>query len=187
MLAGGPRLGVARVCEVVESVLAQPEKTAQLVECLWDADPGIACRAADALEKASHRSPDLIAPQLAPWKDALLGLLQEATEIKLRWNLALLVPRLTLDKSEVRRAASALETYLDDRSSIVKTCAIQGLAELTRQDPSLLPEVLDLIRILARSGTAAMRARGRILLKDLEPSENPAKRRPGRRSAARTA
>jgi len=59
--------------------------------------------------------------------------------------------------------------------------------ELTRQDPSLLPDVLDLVRILARSGTAAMRARGRILLEDLEPSENPAKQRPRLRSDARNA
>jgi hypothetical protein len=187
MLAGGPRLGVARVCEVVELVLAQPRKTSQLIECLWDADPGVACRAADALEKVSHRRPELLAPRLAPWKDALLGLLAEATEIKLRWNLALLVPRLTVAKTEIRRAASALRTYLEDRSSIVKTCAMQGLAELTRQDPSLLPDVLDLVRILARSGTAAMRARGRILLEDLEPSENPAKQRPRLRSDARNA
>jgi hypothetical protein len=187
MLAGGPRLGVARVCEVVELVLAQPRKIPQLVNCLWDADPGIACRAADALEKASHRSPELLAPRLTPWKDALLGLLAEATEIKLRWNLALLVPRLTLAKAEIRRAANLLETYLEDRSSIVKTCAMQGLAELACQDTSLLPEVLDLVRILARSGTAAMRARGRILLKVLEPSGNPAKQRPQPRSAARTA
>jgi hypothetical protein len=186
-LAGGPRLGVARVCEVVESVLAQPRKTAELIECLWDQDPGVVSRAADALEKASHRRPELLAPQLAPWKTALLGLLAEATEIKLRWNLALLVPRLTLTKTEIRRAAGALQTYLEDRSSIVKTCAMQGLARLTRQDPSLLPEVLDLVRILARSGTPAMRARGRILLKELEPRESPQKQRPLLRSAARTA
>jgi hypothetical protein len=187
MLAGGPRLGVGRVREVVELVLAQPRKTAQLVECLWDADPGVVSRAADALEKASHRRPELLAPWLAPWKDALLNLLVEATQIKLRWNLALMVPRLTLAKAEIRRAASTLQTYLEDRSSIVKTCAMQGLAELTRQDPSLLPEVLDLVRILARAGTPAMRARGRILLKDLETPDSPSKQRSRPGSAARTA
>jgi hypothetical protein len=43
-----------------------------------------------------------------------------------------------------------------------------GLRNLPRHDPALLPEVLDLLRILSRSGTPAMRARGRILLKKLE-------------------
>jgi hypothetical protein len=45
---------------------------------------------------------------------------------------------------------------------------MQGLAELTFQDPSLLPLALDLLRLLTRSGTPAMRARGRMLLKRLE-------------------
>ena len=79
----------------------------------------------------------------APWKDSLLGLLADAEHNKLRWNLALVIPRLALSPAEARRAAESLRTYLDDKSSIVKTCAMQGLAELTRHDPSLLPEVLD--------------------------------------------
>jgi hypothetical protein len=61
-----------------------------------------------------------------------------------------------------------LHIYLEDQSSIVKTCAMHGLAGLTRLDPSLLPEVLDLLRILTRSGTPAMRARGRKLMRRLE-------------------
>jgi hypothetical protein len=65
--------------------------------------------------------------------------------------------------------ADILLSYLEDRSSIVKTCALQGLADLTRQDASLLPEVVDLLNIHSRSGTSAMRARGRMLLKQLEP------------------
>jgi hypothetical protein len=98
----------------------------------------------------------------------LLGLLAEARENKLRWNLALSVPRIKLSAAEAQRAAEALRVYLEDKSSIVKTAAMHGLADLTRHDPSLLPEVLDMLRILSRSGTPAMRARGRILLKKLE-------------------
>ena len=45
---------------------------------------------------------------------------------------------------------------------------MHGLAGLTRWDPSLLPQVLDMLRVLSRSGTPAMRARGRILLKRME-------------------
>jgi hypothetical protein len=42
------------------------------------------------------------------------------------------------------------------------------MADLTRQDPDSLPDVLDLLRLAARSGTPAMRARSRILLKAIE-------------------
>jgi len=169
MLAAGRHpLSVGRVREVAALIHAQPEKMSQLIEYLWDEDPGVANRAADAIERASCHQPSLP----APWKDSLLGLLAEAQQNKLRWNLALVVPRLTLTVPECRRAATILRTYLEDKSSIVKTCAMQGLAELTRQDASLLPEVLDLLRIFARSGTPAMRARGRILLRKLE-APNP--------------
>jgi hypothetical protein len=146
---------------VAALILAQPKNAARLIECLWDRDPGVANRAADALERATFHQPSLA----APWKDSLLGLLPDAEHNKLRWNLALVIPRLALSPAEARRAADSLRKYLDDKSSIVKTCAMQGLAELTRHDPSLLPEVLDSLRILSRSGTPAMRARGRILLR----------------------
>jgi hypothetical protein len=79
-----------------------------------------------------------------------------------------MVPRIPLTVAECRRVAGILESCLEDRSSIVKTCALQGLADLARQDASLLPEVIDLLRVHSRSGTPAMRARGRMLLKQLE-------------------
>jgi hypothetical protein len=137
-------------------------------------------RAADALEKLTRPcsarpdiTPDVVLVPLMQmlqrtWKDPLLGLLAEATENKLRWCLAPVLPRFSLTVSECRRVAEILISYLDDKSSIVKTCALQGLADLTRQDDSMLPEVIDLLSIHSRSGTPAMCARGRMLLKRLE-------------------
>jgi hypothetical protein len=171
MLAvGRHRLDPGRSCEVAELVLANPRKAGQLIECLWDEDVGTANRAADALERATYHRPKLA----QAWKESLIGLMAETEQNKLRWNLALLVPRLDLSVAEARRTASILRIYLDDRYSIVKTAAMHGLAALTRHDPELMTEVLDMLRILSRSGTPAMRARGRILLKKLE---GPGKRR----------
>jgi len=161
--AGRHALSAGRVCEVAELVLANPRRIRQLVACLFDPDPGIANRAADALERASRPRQDL----LTPWKDHLLGLLADAEPNKLRWNLALMTARMKLSPPECRRVASTLNSWLDDKSSIVKTAAMHGLAGVAQQDASLLPGVLDLLRILSRSGTPAMRARGRILLKQL--------------------
>lgn len=164
MLALGGRLDVGRVWEVVELVEGRPGRLAQLIECLWDDDAGIASRAADALERATRDRP----AQVQRWKKPLLGLMSETTEKKVRWNLALVIPRLKLTLPECRRVVDALQTYLDDPSSIVKTAALHGMADLTRHDPELLPEVLDLLRVAGRSGTPAMRARSRILLNELE-------------------
>jgi hypothetical protein len=169
VLSGGRPLEKGRACEVADLVVEQPRKLGALIECLWDDDPGVANRAADALERVTARKPPGLDPRLlAPWKESLLGLLADAQPNKLRWNLALTIPRMELTVADARRAAAALRGYLDNSSSIVKTAAMHGLAGLTRHDPSLLPEVLDLVRILSRSGTPAMRARGRILLGKLE-------------------
>ena len=175
MLARGRhKLDVGRTKEVVALILAKPRRVDQLIECLWDEDPGVANRAADALERVSYDRPLLA----AAWTESLIGLMAEAEQNKLRWNLALLVPRLELSVDEAQRVGASLRTYLDDRSSIVKTAAMHGLAALTRHDPKLLPEVLDMLRILSRSGTPAMRARGRILLRQLEtPSTRPTRQR----------
>lgn len=173
---GRNRISSGRTAEVVALVRANPKRARQLLECLWDEEPPVAMRAADALEKLTRDRPAEPNPALKPllaelqrsWKAPLIGLLAEATENKLRWCLAATIPRLAPTPSECRRVAEILESYLEDRSSIVKTCALQGLADLARQDSSLLPEVVDLLRIHSRSGTPAMRARGRMLLKQLE-------------------
>ena len=164
MLAPGGRLDVGRAWEVVELVEGRPGKLSQLIECLWDDNPAVANRAADALERVTRDRP----AQAQRWKDALLGLIAETTEKKVRWNLALVIPRLKLTLPECRRVAEVLRTYLDDRARVVKTAALHGMTDLTRQDPASLPGVLDLLRVAGRSGTPAMRARSRILLKEIE-------------------
>jgi hypothetical protein len=156
--------GPGRAFDVAVMVLEEPRLARQLIECLWDEDEGVAGRAADALETVVGERPQVS----QPYKDELLGLLMESRAIKLRWHLVLIVTKLKLTRAECRRVADVFTDWLDDRSSIVKTCAMQGLAELTLQDSSMKDEVLDLLRELTRSGTPAMRARGRHLVMQLE-------------------
>jgi hypothetical protein len=164
MLKGGDRRSIGRSNEVKELVLRQPERFAELLKCLWDEDPVVRMRAADTAEKISVTSPQLLESQ----KHELLGLLDEAEQIELRWHLALMVARLSLSGPERYRAATALRRYLEDRSSIVKTFALQGLADLARQDASLRDPVRRTLEESLRSGTAAMKARARKLLKELK-------------------
>jgi hypothetical protein len=171
MLAAGRRLDAGRVAEVVARIENRPANLAQVVECLWDDDPAIANRAADVLERVTRERPQ----RAQRWKDSLLGLMAEARDRridkKLRWNLALIVPRLQLTPTECRRVSTLLRSWLDeptpDSGSIVRTAALHGLADLTRQYPSSLPSVIELLEIAGRSGTPAMRARSRILLRGL--------------------
>jgi HEAT repeat protein len=175
LLAPGKHaLSLGRVPEAVALIQAQPRLATRLIELLWDDDPGVVQRAADVLVRILHNPSPALSRILANCKEALLGLLIEAKLKKLRWNLALTLGRLPLTVPDCRRAAAALVAYLDDPSSIVKTAALQGLADLTRHDPSQLPAALDLLRIHGRSGTPAMRARSRILLAQLEKPQETA-------------
>ena len=79
-----------------------------------------------------------------------------------------MLPRLSLSASERRQVAGIVESYIDDRSGIVRTCAMQALAEVAMDDAEAPGEGRPLLRRLTRDGTPAMRARGRRLLQMLE-------------------
>lgn len=124
----------------------------------------IRMRAADGAEKVSAKRPEL----LRLHKSELLGLLAETTQIELRWHLAALIPRLRLNVRERRRAIADLQRYLDDRSSIVRTFALQALFDLAQNDSASAETVKQLLEEALRSGTAAMKARARRLLKNFK-------------------
>jgi hypothetical protein len=105
---------------------------------------------------------------LQPYKKELFGLMAEADQQELRWHLAAMVPRLALTSKERQITASSLNTYLADRSSIVRTFALQGLADLAEKDADMRAAVMELLHQATRSGTAAMKASGRKLLLRLE-------------------
>lgn len=163
MLDGSDRRSIGRSNQVVRLVLKDPRRFGELMACLWSEYPVIRLRAADAAEKVSAKRPEL----LQPYKSELLGLLAETQQIELRWHLAQMVPRLRLTAPERRRAAAALQSYLEDRSSIVKTFALQALADLARNDAVLRRKVHLLLDDALRTGTPAMKARSRNLLKGL--------------------
>jgi hypothetical protein len=113
-----------------------------------------------AAEKVTRKHREL----LQPYKDELLGLMGETEEQELRWHLAVLVPRLELNARERQVAISLLHRYLEGRSSIVKTLALQGLVDLVKDEPGIRSRVIDILR----HGTPAVKVRSRKLLAQLE-------------------
>ncbi len=163
LLEGGDRRSISGVAEAVAMVSRNSKLFPGLIKGIWHDDALLRMRAADAAEKVTRIKPDL----LRPHKGALLGLLAEATEQELRWHLAVMIPRLTLNHDERQLVVSVLESYLEDRSSIVKTFALQGLADLAREDSRIRAGVIERLREATRNGTAAMKARSRKLLLEL--------------------
>jgi HEAT repeat protein len=168
-LRGGDRRSLGESAEAVAAVAKTPALFADLFECLFDDDPVVRMRAADAVEKATRERPHL----LQPWKRPLLEKVAARKEKEVRWHLAQLLPRLKLTAAERETAVAILTGYLADESSIVKTFSMQALADLAEQDESLPGQVVPLIERLSKTGTPAMRSRGRRLLKQLGKAKPP--------------
>lgn len=134
-------------------------------------------RAADAVEKISRQHPEYLLPHRA----FILGRAAAIQQQEVRWHIAQMIPRLDLDGADIRRARDILLRYLDDRSKIVKTEAMDALARLAERAPELRPDVFDLLRTLAAAGSPAMRSRGRRLLARLASLESasPDRHHPG--------
>jgi hypothetical protein len=162
-LAGDDRRSIGRSNEVVAEVLARPALFRLVFEGLLDDNAMIRMRAADAVEKITAKRPEL----LEPYKKKLLRDVAGINQQEVRWHLALMIPRLRLTRNERAEALGLLMEFLHDKSSIVKTFAMQALADLALQDPSLEPQVIPLLRALTETGTPAMKARGRKLLENL--------------------
>jgi len=110
----------------------------------------------------SARRPELLTPHARRLLE-----LGEIEQQEVRWHVAQMLPRVPLRAPERRRAVALLERYLDDGSSIVRTWAMNALAELAMDDAALRRRVVPIIRTLTDTGTPAMRARGRRVLQTL--------------------
>ena len=163
-LEGGDRRSIGRADEVVAAVLRQPTLFGALCVGLSVEDPVVRARAADAVEKITVVHPEF----LQPYKSNLIGPLAECDQKEVRWHVAQMLPRVRWDARDRQRVAQILGGYLRDSSSIVKTCAMQALAELTQQAPDLRPAVRRQLQQLTATGTPAMRARGRKLVAELK-------------------
>ena len=164
-LSGGDRRSIGRSNIVVSKVFRDPSRFAEIVDGLSDADPLVRMRCADVAEKVSLAHPEW----LRSHKRKLLRLAACSVEPEMRWHLAQMVPRLKLTRDERRGTQAILLRYLDDKSIIVKTFAMQALFELAARDPVLRRRILPLLRDAVRTGSPAMRARARKLINILKP------------------
>jgi hypothetical protein len=171
MLEGGDRRSIGRSNEVAALVLEKPELFDVLISGMSLDDPLVRMRCADAAEKITAQHPEY----LRPYKRALIEDLSRTEQQEVRWHVAAMLARLPLTTKEQDRVINILLSYTSDRSSIVKTIAMQALADLALRDEKLRPLVRRHIEELSVIGTAAMRARGKHLLTELSRGEGKRK------------
>jgi hypothetical protein len=163
-LKGGDRRSIGNVRAVVATVGKQPDLFKDLVAGLFDRDPIVRMRAADAMEKISTDDPRL----LQPFKSKLVGLAQQTRQQELRWHLAQMIPRLDLTPQETTSVTDVFVDYLWDDSKIVVTFAMQALHDLAVKKGRVSTRVLSALENLTHTGSPAIKARGKKLLPKLK-------------------
>jgi HEAT repeat protein len=166
MLSGGDRRSIGASEEVVALLVEDHSRFPELVDALSVEDDLVRLRAADALEKVSRQAPELL-----PSYRELMKKLAVSPEMEIRWHIAQMMPRLKLAEEDRAEAVGLLFAYLDDESAIVRVSALSSLAEFSKDDDELRERFVPVVEDLVESGSPAVRARCRTLLKKLSPSE----------------
>jgi hypothetical protein len=163
-LRGGDRRSIGNVDEVVAAVRKKPHLFKDLVAGLSDEDPVVRMRAADAMEKISYEN----AAYLQPFKTELIRLAQQTQQQELRWHMAQMIPRLELTPKEIATVKDIFFTYLNAKSKIVVTYAMQALSDLALMEGTASARVINAIEKLAQTGSPAIQSRGKKLLPRLK-------------------
>jgi hypothetical protein len=171
-LRGGDRRSIGKVGEVVSAVRKKPDLFNDLVTGLFDEDPVVRMRAADAMEKISSDHPEF----LRPFKGKLIRLAKVTPQQELRWHMAQMIPRLKLTPKETAAATEIFFEYLEDKSKIVVTFAMQALADLAIKEADVSTRVVRVIEKLAQTGSPAIQSRGKKLRMQLKNHSQKNKR-----------
>jgi len=82
--------------------------------------------------------------------------------------MAQIAPRLAYSPNEENEIIKALKRYLTHKSKIVRVSAMESLASIAERNPSILNEVIEIIKVQKAIGSPALQSRGRKLLQRLE-------------------
>jgi hypothetical protein len=163
-LRGGDRRSIGNVTGVVAAVRKRPDLFDDLVTGLFDEDPVVRMRAADAMEKISLENPRF----LQPFKPELIRLARQTQQQELRWHTAQMIPRLKLTPKETETVTDIFFDYLNDKSKIVVTSAIQALSDLALKKGAASARMIRAIEKLIQTGSPAIQSRGKKLLPKLK-------------------
>ena len=164
-LKGGDLRSIGRVDEVVQYILRNPTLFEEVFEGVLDDDPIVRMRSADALEKVSSKHPEY----LQPFKKRLINEVSKIKQQEVRWHIAQMFSYLEVNERERDQIINILLSYIDTSDSkIVKTFSMQTLADFAGKDKVVGPKILKILEELVKTGSPAMKSRGRKLIKKLE-------------------
>jgi hypothetical protein len=157
MLSGEDLRSVGNSNAVVKETNTQ-QGFDDLFDLVFHKERVIAMRAADAIEKITVNRPQF----LKGHKNALLSLLLNAEDIEIKWHVAMLVARLKLTRTELKKAWERLKFWALDKneSRIVRVNSIQALFDLLKQADSVAPaDLLQIVDQVSKENIPSVKAR----------------------------
>jgi hypothetical protein len=129
----------------------------KLFKCLFHEDRLVVMRAADVIEKITINHTQY----LSKHKKEIIKLCHVASDKELMWHLALLIPRLNLDKQEFGFVWDLLTRWAKDKknSRIVRVNSIQGLFEMVKKENELERDFSLTLNELERENIPSINAR----------------------------
>lgn len=136
MLTGGHPNSLGRTVEVVDRILAEPARLAELYGCYFSTDAVVRLRTSSALKRIAFVHPQWLVPYL----DRLLTEVARIDQASAQWTLAqlfgIIQPFMTQDQDQ--QAIAVLKHNLDHNADwIVLITTMQTLAEWSPKDEQL--------------------------------------------------
>lgn len=160
VLSGGDLRSTGASDDAAGALLAGTWTAGDFLRLIEKSAPVVRMRAADALEKATRSSPQLLAGAAR----RMLALLDSTQPKEVRWHLLQMAPRVRWPARRIPALLVAVEAAFTDTSAIVRASALQALAELSLQSRQFRGPFEARLKQASGSRSPSLRARARRLV-----------------------
>ncbi|MGL4173846.1 MAG: GNAT family N-acetyltransferase [Actinomycetota bacterium] len=136
MLTGGHPNSLGRTIEVVEAVIDNKEKLAELYTCYFSRDEVVRLRTSNAMKRVCAQHPEWFEPYL----DKLISEIADIDQASAQWTLAQLFASLEprMSKAQKQAAITVMQRNLENNHDwIVQTQTMQTLTDWATTDARL--------------------------------------------------
>jgi len=167
-LKGGDLRSIGNANKIAKSIENNQSLFDDIFKGIFENDPIIRMRSADAIEKVSKKYPEL----LKKHKNKILNNLRNFEQQEVKWHIALMISYLKFSDSEAGKVFSALSKWVKtDESKIVVVNSMQALADVSIGNKNIKTKTVALIENKIKDGSPAIVSRGNKLLKKLKGGE----------------
>ena len=165
LAVGGKANSLGRSAEVLEAVLSDRTRLAELYDCLFADDAWVRMRAADCLEKVCRQHPEWV----EPYVDRIFDELASSTQPSIQWHLAQVFAQVKLTPAQRKKAIEWLKSTLAVPTVdwIVAVNAMKTLLQFCREGLVASSDIVPLFELQQRHKSNTVRKKSAQFLSEL--------------------